>query len=826
MKILNKLTIKHLTLNKKRTITTIIGICLSTALMVGIGLIFSSVRENQIRASIHDDGRFMIKLIDVDSDKLTILDNSSDVKDYYYYRHLGYSKLDKPTNVDKPYIDVIDADENFLKELDLLEGRLPKTKTEVVISKSLITEGNYNVKIGDVITLNIGDYSILMEDKLEEETKQYTVVGICEKYVIETFSSIGYQIYSLGDFKQNTLVTAAFINLNKPKDAYKLGKSFASIFEIDEENIIYNNYLLSMYGASKYDNIMKAMMNILGIILSLVSIGCIMVIYNSFAISVMERKKQFGLFASIGTTKKQLRHTVYFEALVVGIIGIILGIMGAYVGIGVVIYIINQLLPNAFSVELSLATYPLFVIIPLIFICLTIFISAILPSRSASRTSPISAIKQNDDIKISGKKVKTRKWITKLFGIEGDIALKNIKRNKKKYRITIVSLFISIVLFISFSSLLKFGMSGTNDYLDMPDYNFYVNVSRNDSSDDNSKLKEIRTHYQVEKSMLIEGSEFMESKVDINMFADKDIYDTNLFTRILAISDEDYNNLINKYHAKEGTSFIINKYEIMRYENNSRRKYNGKIFNDSFNGTITFYDYDEKEFNINNMMLIDESPFGINVNNVGYIILTILTNSNRFEEIRNDYYGENTYYTYGNDIGLYIYASKYDDLDKELKSMKANGSISYENIEEYVRTYKNVQLVIKILLYGFISLVTLIGVTSVFNTINTSINLRRKEFAVLRSIGLSPRGFNKMLYFESIFFGLKSLLYSIPVSIGVSYLIYRSIDNMVEGSFSLPLEYILIAVIGVFIIVLLTMLYSSRKIKHENILDAIREENI
>lgn len=828
MKILNKLTIKHLTLNKKRTIATIFGICLSTALMVGIGLIFSSIRENQIRTSIHDDGRYMIKLNDVDSSKLNILDNSSDIKDYYLYHHIGYSKLDKPTNDNKPYIDVIGADENFLKELTLLEGRLPKTDDEVIVSKSLITEGSYKVKIGDVITLNVGDYSIFMEDDISVETKQYTVVGICEKYATENFSSIGYQIYSLNDFKQSSPVTV-FINLNKPKNAYKLGTSLVSDLGIEEENVIYNNYLLSMYGASRYDNIMKTIMSILGIILSLISIGCIMVIYNSFAISVMERKKQFGLFASIGTTKKQLRHTVYFEALVVGIIGIVLGIIGAYIGIGVVIYIINQLLPNAFSVELTLATYPLFVIIPLVFICITIFISALLPSRSASRTSPISAIKQNDDIKISGRKVKTRKWVTKLFGIEGDIALKNIKRNKKKYRITIISLFISIVLFISFSSLLKFGMIGTNDYLDMPDYNFYVNT-RNDNDD---ILKEIRKHYQVEKSMIIEGYEYTLSKVDVSMLTDKtasddsDVSDSNLSTRILALSNEDYNNLLKYYHAEDGTSFIINRFEMIDYKNNSRKKNIGKIFNNNFDGKITLDNHDESEFLLDNIMLIDEVPFGITVNqNVSYIVLFVLTNEEKFEEIRKAYYGENVYVTYEDDMGLYIYASKYDDLDKQLKDMEDNGSIYYENIEEYVRTYKNVQLVIKILLYGFISLVTLIGVTSVFNTINTSINLRRKEFAVLRSIGLSPRGFNKMLYFESIFFGLKSLLYSIPVSIGVSYLIYRSINGMVSSSFTLPLEYILIAVIGVFIIVLLTMLYSSRKIKHENILDAIREENI
>ena len=136
-------------------------------------------------------------------------------------------------------------------------------------------------------------------------------------------------------------------------------------------------------------------------------------------------------------------------------------------------------------------------------------------------------------------------------------------------------------------------------------------------------------------------------------------------------------------------------------------------------------------------------------------------------------------------------------------------------------------LVIKILLYGFISLVTLIGVTSVFNTIHTSINLRRKEFAMLRSMGLTPKGFNKILAFESLFVGLKSLLYAIPVSIGVVFLLYKSLGGVADvGAFVIPWQSILIATVAVFIIVFITMMYASSKIKHENILDAIREENI
>ena len=126
-----------------------------------------------------------------------------------------------------------------------------------------------------------------------------------------------------------------------------------------------------------------------------------------------------------------------------------------------------------------------------------------------------------------------------------------------------------------------------------------------------------------------------------------------------------------------------------------------------------------------------------------------------------------------------------------------------------------------------ISLVTLIGVTSVFNTISTSMALRKREFAVLRSIGLTNRGFNKILFFESLFFGMKSLIFAIPVSIGITVLIHYALADMVSiSTIIIPWKYIIISIVSVFVIVLLTMMYSTSKIKKHNIIEQIREENI
>ena len=830
MKILNKLTHKHLLLNKKRTITTILGICLSTALMVGIGLLFATVRDNAIRAAIAEDGRYEIRYYDVNSDLIDEVSKNKEIKDYYYYTSLGLSKLENAINEYKPYIEVIKGDNNFIKELTLKSGRLPKNENEIVIAEHLIEDEDYKVKIGDVIDLQM-NYKDQKEDhtiiNFDGGIKTYTVVGIVERYSTESYSSLGYQAYTTGSFtNENTIL---MLTIKNKKQVYDVGTEIQNLVSTDKME--YHNTLLSLYGVSNYSNILTGLFSIMAVMLAIVSVGCVIVIYNSFAISVMERKKQFGLFASIGTTRKQLKYTVFYEALIVGTIGIILGIIGAYIGIGIVLLIINNLLEGVFVYPLHLATYPLFLIIPIIFMIITILVSALLPAKIASKVSPIQAIRQNDDIKMNIKKIKTGKLVRKTFGMEGEIALKNIKRNKKKYRITIISLFISVVMFISFSSLLKYGLESSVDYLNVSEFNIYA-LYDSKIQENNQVIKEletIRSHYQVDNSLIFESNESYDIlELDKSYFNKKYLDNSDFSNNILlfGLSDHDYQELIKKYNFEDGTSILINKYNFVSYENNSRKMYEGEMFDKNINALTLCTDEYQKQCKtkLDKIETVTDVPFGIKSFITGRNVV-VLTNSKialDIYKIKDPNYKETL-----TSKTLLIQADKNNDLVKVLDKINGDeGLFTYTNFDEELRLMKNLILVIKILLYGFISLVTLIGVTSVFNTINTNMNLRRKEFAVLRSIGLTPKGFNKMLYFECIFFGLKALLYSLPVSIGLSYLIYNSLSNIVEQSYELPWNSIIFAIVGVFVIIFITMMYSSKKIKHENILEAIREENI
>lgn len=849
MSILNRLTIKNLRLNKKRTIVTIIGIILSTALMVGIGLLFSSFQDLMIRDTIGYSGKYEAKYNDVDLDKL------NNIKDkgftYFYEKPIGFSKIES-SNEYKPYMYITSVNKEYFNELKLVDGSFPKNENEVVISNHVITNGGLNYKVGDIVTFTYGSRNIdgditLANSELvdgefltNEGTHTYKIVGIVDRSNFESYSASGYTAFTVDVNSDNGNVNL-YVMFNKNKKIIKQSEELAKELNYNGD-INYNSTLLALYGESTYGNVMSSMGGMMIIMLSLVSIGCIIVIYNSFAISVMERKKEFGLLSSIGTTKRQLSHTVFFEALVVGVIGIILGILGAYIGIGCVILIINNLISDMLEYKLHLVTNPLFIIIPVIFMIIVIGVSAFIPSRRASKVSPIEAIRQNDDIKINKKKIRTSKLVLKLFGIEGEIALKNIKRNKKKYRVTIVSLFISIVLFISFSSYMNYTLNTASSVMGEVPYDYQISYFGDDPNNDKEALDKINeivkssdvkeyVSYSVSNLSIIGNYTYSDEYLDFykSAYGENGIKALNnlkyQYISIYILDDNSYNKYKKLIGLDKDSVILLNKFKGVSYGNNKRVNYNIPVINNgNINIKICNFDNDEDvdttkycNNNIDNIFVTNKS-FDL-IEEFSYMDdFKLIVNKKLYDSISDS----STHYTQFN-----IISDNTNNIDKLTKDLDKYSNVNYTNIKEAMKQTNNLILVVKILMYGFISLVTLIGVTSVFNTISTSMALRKREFAVLRSIGLTNRGFNKILFFESLFFGMKSLIFAIPVSIGITVLIHYALADMVSiSTIIIPWKYIIISIVSVFVIVLLTMMYSTSKIKKHNIIEQIREENI
>ena len=850
MSVLNRLTIKNLRLNKKRTIVTIIGIILSTALMVGIGLLFSSFQDLMIRDTIGYNGKYEANYSDVDLDKLNNIKNKNFT--YFYEKPIGFSKIES-SNEYKPYMYITSVNKEYFNELKLVDGSFPKNENEIVISNHVITNGGLNYKVGDIVTFTYGSRNIdgditlanseLVdgEDLTNEGTYTYKIVGIVERSNFESYSASGYTVFTL-DVNSDKGNVNLYVMFNKNKKIIKQSEELAKELNYNGD-INYNSTLLALYGESTYGNVMSSMGGMMIIMLSLVSIGCIIVIYNSFAISVMERKKEFGLLSSIGATKRQLSHTVFFEAVVVGVIGIILGILGAYIGIGCVILIINNLISDMLEYKLHLVTNPLFIIIPVIFMIIVIGVSAFIPSRRASRVSPIEAIRQNDDIKINKKKIRTSKLALKLFGIEGEIALKNIKRNKKKYRVTIVSLFISIVLFISFSSYMNYTLNTASSVMGEVPYDYQISYFGDDPNNDKEALDKINeivknsdvkeyVSYSVSNLSIIGNYTYSDEYLDFykSAYGDDGIKALNnlkyQYISIYILDDNYYNKYKKLIGLDKDSVILLNKFKGVSYGNNKRVNYNIPVINNG-NINIKICNFDDNDEDVDTTKYCNKNIDNIFVTNKSFDLIEEFSYMDDFKLIVNkklydSISDSSTHYTQFN-----IISDNTNNIDKLTKDLDKYSNVNYTNIKEAMKQANNLILVVKILMYGFISLVTLIGVTSVFNTISTSMALRKREFAVLRSIGLTNRGFNKILFFESLFFGMKSLIFAIPVSIGITVLIHYALADMVSiSTIIIPWKYIIISIVSVFVIVLLTMMYSTSKIKKHNIIEQIREENI
>lgn len=203
-------------------------------------------------------------------------------------------------------------------------------------------------------------------------------------------------------------------------------------------------------------------------------------------------------------------------------------------------------------------------------------------------------------------------------------------------------------------------------------------------------------------------------------------------------------------------------------------------------------------------------PYGFeNVySNGGYIVL----NNKYFNNI--DYYGAD----------LMIDSLDTEQLTNNILNM--DGELNYYDMDEEAKAEKSIVIVISIFLYGFIGVITLIGVTNIFNTITSNMELRQKEFAMLKSVGMTKKEFNHMINLETLFYSSKSLIYGSILGIIGSYFVHRAFAGKIDTQFVLPYKAILICILFVFIVVYMIMKYSMNKINKQNMIETIRKENI
>ena len=744
-----------------------------------------------------------------------------------------WSNLEDSKNDDKPYILIKEFDSKALKNygIKLESGRLPKNSDEIVISNAIIKNGRVNYKVGDTLNLKLGNrvnakgeiiennipYTYSEGKLTTETTKTYTIVGIIKRpnYSIESFNCAGYSAITLLDEEQdNTSISVLYSNYKDyVKDNLEVDQ-IAQTFGKEKFEKVLNSDLLRFNGALS-ESLMKLLLGIAAVVVTIIVVTSVFVIRNSFAISIYERNRQYGMLSSIGATSKQIKTNVLFEGLIIGLIGIPLGIFLGMAAVYILMQVLNILLSSALQDITFVYSVPLIpIVISIIISGITIFLSCLIPAIKASKISPIEAIRGNEDINIKKKKIKSPKIIKKIFGIGGVIADKNLKRSRKKYRTTVISLVTSIVIFITMSSFMTYGNKSSTMYYSKVNFDLDVNSTSEETYKSIAKLDNVNTY----------GYSFVsEQKVDYEKNATnttKDVFKDNkdeLRPRVEAYNNEYFKDFIKSLgiDPKEyKTTVILIDESLIREESGKKTLYN--LYNVKEGDTLSLKDDDNKTYNYKITKRTDARPIGYEGSFISAGLIVVAK----------DYVDDISKFSLKD---MFIASDKPDELENKINDLSKTNEL-YENVrvDNYAtmaQQMNNMILAIGIFLYGFISVITLIGVTNIFNTITTNMILRSKEFAMLKSIGMTSKEFNKMIRLESILYGLKSLLIGIPIGLIGSYFIYDSFAKSLDLGYIFPVNAIIISIVSVFIIVGLTMKYSLNKINKQNIIETIRKEN-
>ncbi|TWT08066.1 FtsX-like permease family protein [Planococcus sp. CPCC 101016] len=858
MNIINKVTIRHLKQNKRRSLVTIIGVIISVAMITAVATLGVSFLDLMVRQEIEKNGEWHVQYENVTEEQIEVIEQDRNTKKVVFSSD-GYANLEDSKNQYKPYLYF----KNYNKEgmahfpLTVSEGRLPNTEEEIAISEVIQDNVDVPYEIGDQLTVEVGERIQINDSKLlsqmdsfqinegevlEElenlETKTVTIVGLIERPDWEPAWSPGYTVIGFVD-KASTAEGQAldvFVLVSKlESELFDHANILANTNGID--GVQFNSDLLRYYGLTDNDNLRSTLFSLAAIIMLIILIGSVALIYNAFAISVSERARHLGMLSSVGATKKQKRNSVFFEGAVIGIISIPIGLLAGLGGIGLTFVFINPLIENALNIteKLELVITPASLITACGISILTIFISTYIPAKKASKISAIDAMRQTQDIKLAEKNVKTSKWVRKVFGLEAEIGLKNVKRNRKRYLATVFSLVISIVLFLS----VTYFTEGLKKSLEMSQSNNQFDLQISGSELDEVDLMNYAQLEQVKKTSLIKNAQaeaFIESdRLPDQLTAQWENNETVLedgkyryYVDIQGLDEASF-----KAYAEEiGTEadlFADNLKAIVieqiSYEDAASGKFvETKTINTEIGDGLEVHKslYSETGDPLEGELLTtfkiaaltEKVPMGVQQTGLGglTIIVPIKTlNQLNFTE---------------EEGSTSIYATSSDPMATQAVIEEQNETnIQIYNIYQQRQQEEQMIILMSVFTYGFITLISLISIANIFNTISTSISLRKREFAMLRSVGMTPKGFNKMIRYESFFYGGKALAYGLPISIGLMLIMHRSLGYTFQYEFSLPWMSILFTIVVIFLIVGAAMLYSIIKIKNANIIESLKQEN-
>lgn len=934
MNLMKTLTLKNLKLNRKRTIVTIVGIILATALLSALVTLVSSFQYSMIEYQKQKDGDFHVKFSNVKMSELSEFKNNRNIESTFETMGMGFAKLDGCKNEDKPYAYVMATDEAGFERgcFKLIEGRMAKNEDEIVIPRHLKTNGRIDIKVGDEITLDVGKrydsntegvisencaYEHEAETLTDTVTKHYKVVGIMERpgYGMEDYSAAGYTFVTYSDelaaidngtkseaseadttltvysrYTQKALrnkdaVTADIIGVDEKlfakanNSSVEMSSEESDRFLKEMENAKYdiymNGYLINYECVFPIDGSFKALFTVAAVVALIIILTSVYCIKNSFNISITEKIRQYGMLASVGATRRQIKSSVKTEAAMLGVVGIPVGTMSGILASLILVKVVNALSAGWLNVALSFHTSLPALILAVILSIATIYFSATGSARRAAKVTPLEAIRNTKEIKIKSAKLKTPAIIGRIWGIGGVISYKNIKRNNKKYRTTVTSIVICSVTFIVISYFMSMAFSVVGMSYASADYNIGINMSCKKDIDIEKFSKLLSGIEGAEDYLVGAGYDFDVSKPEYTkeygeycrqLYDDSE--DVSQMFLITVLDDKSYDKyasdagiknaaagaiLVNKctfdVYNENSSKYVKKEMELYKYKAGDTIECGYNVYDDASSddnavegGTESSTEdnsgyVDEETINNGVRKTVDVTIAGVTdkvpIGYKGYSNTLLFMNQKGFESLWGD--GKN-----GNEIkpgyasySAYVVAENADEyqdtFEKETEGNPEYSQISFyvSNMDKQMRDEKSLFTLLGVFAYGLIVVIALIGITNIINTLSTGMELRSREFATLRSIGMTDKQFVGMVRLESVFISVKALAIGVPLGILISYLLCVMMNRMDDAIiYEPPYKAIILCILVVIMLIYAIMKLSMTKLRHNNIIETIKNENL
>lgn len=862
MNIVNKLTLRHLKENKGRSVITTLGIIVSVAMITAVFVAMASFLNLEGTISYmqmgHKDAVFAVDTEQLEKlkkdDRLSAVGVNTDLFQPSF-------QLEQKSSVRTGTGEIYCGDSVNLQQMMVCdyEGEIPQNSKEIAVEQSLIDLNKLDWKIGDTVSIPMGvRYTIDGDERMEvkgsyfsgdeefsvEEIGEFKITAILK----ENSATSNYSIIRGLDMSELVLSDGETINatVNLKNVNYKsidVIKDIVKDYNI-EEYAKNSEYLASKLAIDPNSSVFSLLPIIL-IILIIIMIASVVLIYNSFAMSINERVRYLGMLASVGATKAQKKMSAYYEGIILGAIGIPVGILSGIAGIGITLKAVGgKIISTGMLAGIDETNTSFDVVVPLwaiigivVFSVLTIFISSFIPSKKASSVTPIDAIRQRQEIKVKAKKLKSPKIIRTIFGYEGELANKNLKRNGRKARVITASIALSVILFLSCNYFCQIFMQAGDMSVDIPyqiqvtfDEQYYDGVTK-----ELKKINNVDNYYSTNNSTFYLSSgktddpliakSVSEAVCKKENLTDKyrDLFEGRKYFMINGIEDEDFNKLCqdNDIDYKQ---FYNGEPKLLLMNNINHKENSSKVFDEKILGTkFDFFDnMDEShkcDVEIADFVDYDKDNYVLGLNPSGSISCYVPVSV--YKNVIYDGFDKNEL-TYTLGVETKQHEQVYDDIKDVFDTKDLGNAYVVDTIAQF-QMMNTIMFVMQVFVYGFIALITLITLFNIINTISNSTMLRKKEFAMFKSVGITPSGFNKMVVLESAFYGIKALVFALPISALVSFGINKALgEEMIP--FEINWLMYLVVIGAVFVVVGMTMIYSVHKIKNDSIVETLKEE--